>query len=417
MHDQPGRFVDNQHCGVLVYDIKGDIFGPKRLLVGAGLAPQQHAFSTDHLTTRLTASTGYLDMAFLYPLLQAAAREIREHYGQRLIDTFAGQRFRNVSTAFFGRTAFCPIISYLFDGTHFGIARFRAVCLERGGTFRRQPDAVSPDADSGSLSIMRTCLPGWMVSSLVLLLLLTGGCSKGEVDITRDWSAERIYYAARDELADKRYEKAIDFYQKLDARYPYGPLAQQGKIEIAYAHWKNDDAASALAACDRFLREHPNHINVDYVYYLKGRVNFNEDLGIAGYIYKRDPTERDPVAAKEAFDAFKSLVTRFPDSKYASDARERMTYLVNTLAYHETNVAEYYFRRGAYVASVNRAQEILTSYPQTPAIERALAIMAASYHQMGLEELRDDTARTLKTNFPESNISLDFEEPSWWKLW
>lgn len=254
-------------------------------------------------------------------------------------------------------------------------------------------------------------------SMLLLLLGLAGGCSTDKVDITRDWSAERIYYAARDELADKRYEKAIDFYQKLDARYPYGPLAQQGKIEIAYAYWKNDDSGSALAACDRFLREHPNHINVDYVYYLKGRINFNEDLGIAGYIYKRDLTERDPVASKEAFDAFKSLVTRFPDSKYADDARARMTYLVNTLAYHETNVAEYYFRRGAYVASVNRAQEILTTYPQTPAVERALAIMVASYDKMGLEQLRSDTERTLRLNFPDSKISLETDDSPWWKLW
>ena len=264
---------------------------------------------------------------------------------------------------------------------------------------------------------MRSYVPCLAFPGLWLLLLLAGGCSTGDVDITRDWPAERIYYAAHDELVDKRYEKAIDYYQKLDARYPYGRLAQQGKIEIAYAHWKNDDAASALAACDRFLREHPNHLNVDYVYYLKGRINFNEDLGIVGYVYKRDLTERDPVAAKEAFDAFKSVVTRFPDSKYANDSSARLTYLINTLAYHETNVAEYYYRRGAYVASVNRAQEILTSYPQTPAIERALAIMVASYGKMGLEQLREDTERTLKMNFPDSTVTLELEDRAWWKLW
>ena len=269
-----------------------------------------------------------------------------------------------------------------------------------------------------SLSASRVSVPGLTFLALALaLLVLTSGCSNNKVDITRDWSAERIYYAAHDELADKRYAKAIEYYQKLDARYPYGPLAQQGKIEIAYAYWKNDDTASALAACDRFLREHPNHFNVDYVYYLKGRINFSGDLGIAGYFYKTDPTERDPVAAKEAFDAFKSLVTRFPESKYASDSRARMTYLVNALASHETNVAEYYFRRGAYVASVNRAQEILTSYPQTPATERALALMVASYEQMGLEQLRADTERTLRMNFPDSKITLKAQKSAWWKVW
>lgn len=243
------------------------------------------------------------------------------------------------------------------------------------------------------------------------------GCSSNNPDPTRDWPADRLYYAARDQLQDRRYQKAIDYYQKLDARYPYGSLAQQGKIDIAYAHWKNDDPASALAACDRFLREHPNHLNVDYIYYLKGRINFNEDLGVIGLVFKKDLAERDPVAAQEAFDAFKSLVTRFPESKYAKDARERMTYLVNTLASHETAVAEYYYRRGAYVASINRAQEIVTSYPRAPAVERALAIMVASYEQMGLEELRTDAERMLRANFPDSKVKVQAKQPALWKFW
>jgi outer membrane protein assembly factor BamD len=242
-------------------------------------------------------------------------------------------------------------------------------------------------------------------------------CSTATVDETRDWPADRLYYAARAEMADKKYEKAIDYYQKLDSRYPYGPLAQQGKIDIAFAHWKNEDPASALAACDRFVREHPNHLNIDYVYYLKGRINFSEDLGFIGKFFRQDPTERDPLAAQEAFAAFKILVTRFPDSKYAPDARARMTYLVNALASHETKVAEYYFRRGAYVAAVNRAQEILTTYPQTPSVERALAIIVASYDRMGLEDLRADAERTLRSNFPDSNIVIRDKIPRWWQFW
>jgi outer membrane protein assembly factor BamD len=252
---------------------------------------------------------------------------------------------------------------------------------------------------------------------LLLALLLIAGCSSTSEDATRDWPADQLYYAARAALSEKKYETAIDYYEKLDARYPYGALAQQGKIDIAYAHWKNDDAASALAACDRFIREHPNHLNIDYVYYLKGRVNFNEDLGPLAYIFRKDPTERDPVSARESFDAFKMLVTRFPDSKYAAEARERMTYLVNALAHHETSVAEYYYRRGAYVASANRAQEILKSYPQTPATERALAIMVASYGQMGLEDLRADAERTLRANFPESTVKVESRKQRWWRFW
>ncbi|NIO43747.1 MAG: outer membrane protein assembly factor BamD, partial [Burkholderiales bacterium] len=228
---------------------------------------------------------------------------------------------------------------------------------------------------------------------LLICLSLFYGCSSNTADPTRDWPADRLYYAARDRMQDKRYEKAIEYYQKLDARYPYGRLAQQGKIDVAYAYWKNDDAASALAACDRFLREHPNHLNADYVLYLKGRINFIEDLGLLGSIYGKDPTERDPVAAKEAYEAFKLLVAQYPESKYAADARARMTYLINALASHETTVAEYYFRRGAYVASANRTQEIVTNYPRAPAVERALAIMVASYEKMGLHELRADAER------------------------
>ena len=269
-----------------------------------------------------------------------------------------------------------------------------------------------------SLSAFNTSVPvGSALAVLFISLVLLGGCSRNKPDATRDWSADRLYYSARDQLNDKRYEKAIDYYQKLDARYPYGRLAQQGKIDIAYAYWKNEDSASALVACDRFLREHPNHLNIDYVYYLKGRVNFNDDLGYLAFIYKIDPTERDPVAAREAYEAFKLLVTRFPESKYANDARERMTYLVNALASHETSVAEYYFRQGAYVASVNRAQEIVTTYPRAPAVERALAIMVASYDEMGLEELRAGAERTLRTNFPDSTLQVETRRTGWWRLW
>ena len=251
----------------------------------------------------------------------------------------------------------------------------------------------------------------------VLAILLLGGCAGNKADETRDWSADRIYNAARTELGKRKYKKAIEYYQKLDARYPYGPLAQQGKLDLAYAYWKNDELALALVASDRFIREHPNHLNVDYAYYLKGRINFNEDLGPMGYVFKTDLAERDPVAAREAFDAFKIVVSRFPESKYERDSRARMTYLVNTLASHEAHVAEYYFYRGAYVAALNRAQEILTTYPQTPAIERALAVMVVSYDEMELEELRMSTQRTLSRNFPNSAISVQAKKRAWWKVW
>ena len=176
-------------------------------------------------------------------------------------------------------------------------------------------------------------------------------------------------------MSERNYDQAIKYYQKLEARYPYGRFAQQAQIEIAYAHYKDEEPALAVAAADRFIKMHPNHPNVDYVYYLKGLANFNEDLGIMRLIGGQDMTERDPKAAVESFEAFKELVQRYPESKYAPDAIKRMKYLVNALASHEVHVARYYMKRGAYVAAANRVQYALKTYPQAPANEEGLVIL------------------------------------------
>jgi outer membrane protein assembly factor BamD len=252
-------------------------------------------------------------------------------------------------------------------------------------------------------------------SLAIVALLLVASCATN-FDETKDWSPERIYSAAREELDSRNYQKAIGYYEKLESRYPYGRYAQMAQIESAYAYWKDNETAQALAACDRFIKMHPDHPNVDYAYYLKGRINFNDDLGVMGYLAQKDMTERDPRAAQDAFDAFRELVTRFPQSKYAADARSRMTYLVNALASAEVNVAEYYLRRGVYVAAVNRAQYALTNYPRAPAIERALTVLVKAYDAMGLTELRDDANRTLATNFPDKKVKVGQRE-KWWHFW
>jgi len=239
--------------------------------------------------------------------------------------------------------------------------------------------------------------------ALILLLWLTGCSLLPELqDETKGWSAQKLYTTAKENLTEGDYEKAIKYYETLEARYPYGRYAQQAQLEVAYAYYKDHEAASALAACDRFIKLHPNHPSVDYAYYLKGLINFNDDLGFLGYVVKQDLTDRDPKAARESFEAFKELVTRYPDSKYTPDATKRMDYLVNALAGHEAHVAHYYYRRGAYVAAVNRAQVVIKQYPTTPANEDALAVMWRSYDAMGLNDLRDDTLRVLKKNFPNS---------------
>lgn len=252
-------------------------------------------------------------------------------------------------------------------------------------------------------------------SVAILALLLMSACALDGHDETKNWSPDRLYSAAHEELEGKNYQKAIGYYEKLESRYPYGRYAQMAQLETAYAYWKDGEPAQALGAVDRYIKLHPDSPNVDYAYYLKGRINFNEDMGLMGYIAPKDMTERDPKAAQEAFDAFKELVTRFPDSKYAADARLRMNYLVNALAAAEVNVAEYYLRRGAYVAAVNRAQYALTNYQRAPAIERALKVLVQAYDAMGLNDLRDDARRTLDANYPGTKVVLG--NKSWWQFW
>jgi outer membrane protein assembly factor BamD len=251
-------------------------------------------------------------------------------------------------------------------------------------------------------------------------LLLTGcGLLSAEKDETVGWSAQKLYGEAKDAMADKSYEKAIKYLEKLEARYPYGRFAQQAQIDIAYAYYKNGDRAQAVAACDRFIKLYPNHANIDYAYYLKGLVNFNENIGLMGIIDSPDMTERDPKGTREAFDAFKELVTRFPDSKYAEDARARMRYLVNSLAMNEVHVARYYMKRGAYVAAANRAQFAVKNYPQAPALEEAVFIMVKAYDALGMTDLRDASDRVMRKNFPESKYLTGKVSNSapWWKLW
>jgi outer membrane protein assembly factor BamD len=241
---------------------------------------------------------------------------------------------------------------------------------------------------------------------------------EGAYDETRDWSAERLYTQAKEELLGGDYKKAISYYEKLGARYPYGRYAQQAQLELAYAYYRNKDPAQALATADRFIKLYPDHPNIDYAYYLKGLVNFNEDLGLFGGIANQDMSERDPRGARESFEAFRELVTRFPDSRYASDAYARMRYLVNSMANNEVRVATYYLRRQAYIAAVNRAQYVVTTYPKTPAVEQALVVLVKAYDAMDLNELRDDAQRMLKLNYPNTKYSLaNPYGKKWYQFW
>jgi outer membrane protein assembly factor BamD len=258
-------------------------------------------------------------------------------------------------------------------------------------------------------------------SVLLAVTLTLGGCSglPELQDETSGWSAQKLYAEAKENLNDGNYERAVKLFETLESRYPFGRYAQQAQLEVAYAYYKDNEPISAIAACDRFIKLHPNHPNVDYAYYLKGLANFNDDLGLLGNLVEQDMSERDPQAARDAFLAFKELITRFPDSKYAEDSRARMNYLLNALASNEVHVAKYYMKREAWVASANRAREVLKNYPDAPALEEALAIMVVSYDKLHLTDLRDDTLRVMNLNFPNSKYAkgVDLEGRPWYSLW
>lgn len=264
-------------------------------------------------------------------------------------------------------------------------------------------------------------LKGCTLSAVALAVLLAGCAeTKKNLDETAGWSPNRLYAEAIDERDHGSPERAITLFEKLEGRAAGTPLAQQAELEKAYLYYKQRDQIQALATLDRFIKLHPMSPAMDYALYLKGVVNFNDNLGIFGFIAKQDLSERDQKAAKESFEAFKQLVERFPDSKYAPDASLRLNYIVNSLAQSEVHVARYYFSRGAYVAAINRAQSAVADYRGVPAVEEALYIIMLSYDALQMPDLAKDARRVLETNYPQSTyLSEGFktEESPWWKLW
>jgi len=245
------------------------------------------------------------------------------------------------------------------------------------------------------------------------------GCAGNAKDESANWSPEKLYSEAKQEAASGAYEKASKLYERLEGRAAGTLLAQQAQIEHAYVEYKSGEKAQALAIVDRFIKLHPTSPALDYAMYLQGVINFNDDLGLLGNLARQDLSERDQQAARDSYQSFRQLVDQFPASSYAADARLRMNYIVNTLAAYEVHVARYYFRRGAYVAAANRAQQAVQEFQQSPSTEEALFIMAQSYDRLGLAELRDDADRVLRKNFPQTAFSansLNGKQRSWWRL-
>ena len=257
------------------------------------------------------------------------------------------------------------------------------------------------------------------VLAVVLTAVLLTGCSTTKDDPTVNWTPERIYTEARDEVQAGGFDKAVPLFEKLEGRAAGTPLAQQAQIEKAYAQYKAGEKEQAHATLDRFIRLHPASPAIDYALYLKGLVNFNDNLGMFAWLSRQDLSERDQKAAKDSYESFSELVNRFPQSRYAPDARQRMTYIVNSLAQYEVHVARYYYQRSAYVAAIARAQTALADYQGVPATKEALDILINSYDKLGMTDLRDDAKRVRDGNYADAldaTLAPKKKEP-WWKIW
>ena len=254
-----------------------------------------------------------------------------------------------------------------------------------------------------------------------LLALSLAGCGifKDKYGEKKDWGAADYYKAAKDEFDSGNWSPAIKLYEELEAKYPYGRHAQQAQLEVAYANYKQGESAQAISALDKFAKTHPNHENLDYALYLRALVNFKDDLGPLTKLANQDLADRDPRAARDSFEGFKEVVTRFPESRYAEDSRERMAYLVGALARHEVKVARYYLERGAWLAAANRAQGAITRFPNSPIHEDALEIMVEAYDRMGMQQLRDDARKVLAKNFPAERMAKEGQNRSkpWYLFW
>ncbi|MEY3219995.1 MAG: hypothetical protein RIT27_1352 [Pseudomonadota bacterium] len=239
-----------------------------------------------------------------------------------------------------------------------------------------------------------------------VIALQLSGCAlfKEPRDETKNWTPQQIQTAAKNALSEGDYETAIKYYEILEARYPLGTFAQQAQLDMIYAYYKFEEAESAIAAADRFIKLYPRHPKVDYAYYMRGLAHFNENFGLIERYLPLNLSERDQAATRRSFQNFAELIKLFPESVYAEDSKQRMIYLRNQLAQYELNVADFYMRRGAYLAAANRAQYVAQRFDQTPVVPQALTILAKAYKKMGYEDLAEDTLKVLKlnhSNYPE----------------
>jgi len=261
------------------------------------------------------------------------------------------------------------------------------------------------------------------IAIVVIMMLFLGSCAifgpPTELDDTKGMSADRIYTLASEKMADKDYKKSVEYLKKLESRFPNSKYGAQAQLDMAYAYYKQDDAAQCVSTVERFIKIHPNHPNLDYAYYLKGVAYFKQ-RGLIEKATFQDISDRDPKILKQSFLAFKDLLTLYPDTRYGKDATERMIYLKNKLADSELHVARHYMKVKAYVAALNRAKYVIETYPDSNFIEEALVLTISAYDNLGMNDFKEDNLRILKQNYPNSSMftrGKDAKKQDWWKFW
>lgn len=239
---------------------------------------------------------------------------------------------------------------------------------------------------------------------LTLILALLAGCSSTDKEKVPDEPPEKLFQQAQEKLDASNYAKAVELLEALDSRYPFGPYSAQVQMDLIYAYYKDGDTAHAIANIDRFLRLNPTHKDVDYVYYMRGLTNMQADYNFFHHTLGIDRSDRDPSYARQAFRDFKSILTRYPNSQYAADAYARMISLKDRLAKYDLAVADYYWRRGAWIAAANRGKGIVENYTDTTAVEPALEIMVKSYDKLALTDLASHARQVLAANYPDNDL-------------
>lgn len=405
VHHQAGGLVQHQQVVVLVDDVQLDVLGhPLTLGLQFGIE-RQHGTAIDGVAGAEHLAV-HGESPFLDPGGQAGAGVFVEELCGNLVQALPAQIGRHLGTQldglFIGRGHARKRRGAAFGFGHALVVKYGVFVLGKPRapiiTGRLRPRQRTVTGTQATMQVKHLLL--------IAILALTAACSSKEV-VDENLSESELYQQAQSDLDNKSYSSAVAKLKALESRYPFGRYAEQAQLELIYAYYKNVEPEAAKSAAERFIRLHPQHANVDYAYYLKGLASFEQDRGLLARFLPLDMTKRDPGAARDSYNEFAQLTSRYPHSRYAPDAKQRMVYLRNLLAAYEIHVAHYYLTRQAYVAAGNRGRYVVENFQGTPAVGDGLAVMVESYQRLGLDDLAATSLETLKLNYPEHPSLVD----------